>query len=65
MVESMQKRHSQDLPWNRIYNRQVIAIFSGKCFMLAELMETDIHPDIMEDIVDSMFEQSAHVLGYQ
>jgi len=65
MVEQTQKKHSQDLPWNQTYSKDAVAIFSGKCFMLADLMKRDVHPDDMERILDSMFKQSAFALGYQ
>lgn len=53
--------------WQRpiISNRDEVAFFAGKCFMLEELHRTDIPQFELELILDSMFEQSERILGEQ
>jgi len=50
-----------------IYNkREQVAIFSGKCFMLHDIVLESLMPDdVLEDTIASMFEQSLFILGIQ
>lgn len=46
--------------------REVVAIFTGKCFLLREmLLDDNIDDQCKEDVLDSMFEQSLMILGEQ
>ena len=65
MAENLQRKPLKDLRLRAISNKDHVAIFSGKCFMLADLVYMDIHPDILAEIIESMFRQSYKVLGEQ
>lgn len=65
MVDNQQKQPSQAWRPKVISSREAIAIFSGKCHILADLLNRDICSQDKEIVLDSMFQQSARILGEQ
>ena len=60
----MQKMPSQDLKQKETSNRSDVAIFSGKCYMLAGLMERgNVPKDLLAEVLASMWRQSEAILG--
>jgi hypothetical protein len=62
----MQSQHSRVCRSKVTSNRDLVAQFSGKCYMLGDLIASDdVSPVEMESILAVMFEQSLCVLGVQ
>ena len=46
--------------------RDIIAIFSGKCYLLYQIVYyTETSAEDINAIIESMFNQSLQILGYQ
>ena len=65
MVDNPQKKHLKASKSMTISNRDAHSKFANKCFMLSYLVETDIHPHDLEEIMEILFRQSVELFGIQ
>jgi len=61
----MQKMPSPVLPPEKTSSWSDVAVFASKCYLLAEVYNSNIPDDDLDRILASMFRQSEVVLGIQ